>query len=204
MIEQNGIPSIVTAATTADGTTVGEAVVVPAIPAATFGSLVNDLLDQLDAKAVIIVDPNERRVWARSDTPSALVDGADDVAHSVLLAPDPLQTGKSLTYTAGDTTGFDAKTVAAIAAAIGSQKPKRSVQSLVSTLLSQDLPTPAPVIIIDQVAETVTVCEPTSASSVNTGLEAVVKTDSDQVCIELSASGKSTADPLIFEGGPTS
>lgn len=202
MIDQNGIPSIDGSHSTASGTAIGIAVIIPAVTSATFGSMVNDLLATIDDKVVIVVDPNTRKVWTRSVTPGALSTACDDGAvKTVVLTPDSGQTGKSLMFSKGSTTGVDATLVAAIDASIGAQKPKRSVQSLVSNLLGQTLPTVPPVIEIDQVNEVVKVHQLETATDIDDFLKVLTTTDTDQVAIQFTEPASHTSNPLVFEGG---
>jgi hypothetical protein len=204
-IDQNGIPEVVAAETAAGGTAIAEAVVVPATPSATFGSLVTDLLAQFEDESVIIIDANSRSVWAASGAEGiALGECAIAVAADMAtLTPDSGQTGKSLTYTATGKSNLTSEEQAALALAIETAKPKRTIQSLVSNLLSFDPgENPLPVIMVDQNDGVVYVMDDEDGDDIKTALDGRAN-EGDRLKITLSEPTTEVVSPLIFEGGST-
>jgi hypothetical protein len=80
-------------------------------------------------------------------------------------------------------------------------RPKRSVESLVSTILGADLPTLAPVIVIDQITGNVLLIKDADGNNIQTALDAVANAG-DRVQLHITDDSDSPDAPkLIFEGG---
>lgn len=210
-IDQNGVPSVVAAESTETGQAIGAAVLETTTPTKSFGGIAADLLAQFGDAAVVVIDPNSRSVYAASGANGTALKGAalsakpDENDHTT-LTPDAGQSGKSLRYTQAAGADLSDGAKAAIAAAVEAAKPQRTIQSLVSTILGTgDLGDAAvkPVIIIDQIAGTVTIMEPETAAGVETALDAVANAG-DRVKLAVSANPAGNEDePLVFEGGST-
>ena len=206
-IDQNGVPSIVALESTTPGQAIGANIISPTVASTTYGSLAGSLLAEFDSAAVIIIDPNSRSVYGISGAAAqAMANAATAVTDAqVDITPAAGQTGKSLEWDCDD--GLDAMTQPvqdAINGAVAAAKPKRTVQSLVSSLLSPTFATDvAPIVIIDQANGKVTVAEPTSTSAVETAIDALTNAG-DRVKIKLSEPPTMTSNPSIFEGGATS
>ena len=208
-LDQNGLPVLVTAESTESGQTIGATIIATTTPQKTFGALASELLDQFSAEAVIVIDPNTRKVTAASAAAGiALAAAVAGVANTQTgdLTPDAGQTGKSLTYTS-DIADLTDEVQAAVSAAVDSAKPKRTIQSLVSALLGADEVgelAVKPVLVVNQNTGEVRVYDSSGAANIGKAIDALANAG-DRVQIELTeVTAEGEPEPLVFEGGATS
>ena len=162
--DQNGLVTIEAAKGTATGREAAGAFLTPTPTQWSFSSLVDNILAQLTAASVVVIDTVNRKVFFTDDpTKATALKGAadaDDVENMVILNPDSGQTGRSLTWTATDGGNFPEERTA-LENAVGAAKPRKTVASLVSSVLSArsdetDLPLDPPkLIIVDQIGQSV-------------------------------------------------
>ena len=208
-LDQNGIPALVTAESTESGQTIGATIIATTTPQKTFGALASELLDQFSAEAVIVIDPNTRKVTAASAAAGiALASAVENVINTQkgTLTPDANQTGKSLTYSA-ELDSMESGTELAVEAAVDSAKPKRTIQSLVSSLLGSEAledADPKPVIVVNQNTGVVKLYDSSGAANIGAAIDNLANAG-DRVQIELTeATVEGEPEPLVFEGGATS
>ena len=202
-IDQNGIPSVSATESTTTGQALGKTVTEGETPSATFGSLVNDMLAEFAGAAVIVIDPNTRSIYGASGAAGeglASVVGSDPGISSD-ISPSSGQTGKSLEWEQTTNPSMPAEVKAAINAAVEAAKPKRSVSSLVTALLSGAFVDKAPCIMVDQANGYVRVTNPTTAGSLTTSLDALANAG-DRVKITLAEpAAPGEPEKYVFEGG---
>jgi hypothetical protein len=201
-----GLPSVVNAKSTATGIAIAEPIVTPAPLENSMNGVVRDLLDRFEGEAVIVVDPNTRKVYAATGaTGTNLQDVVTGVVNVNMtnINPDAGQEGRSLMWTpvALELVTLTQAAQDAITAATAAAKPKRSVESLVAASLNGDFPEgEAPLIVIDQVNGKVQVLEGESVACA-AALDAIVPAE-DQVVIEFDEPAETVeGEPLVFEGG---
>jgi hypothetical protein len=201
-VVNNGVPSIVVAESTATGQALFASTVTPQPLTSNFGQLVREALDKCDEGVVCVINPVARKVTlATGANGSAIGDAAmGSTASSCTVEPDAGQEGRSLTWTntnPGDME--DASVNAAVAAAVAAAKPKRSVESLVNAILSQEFTGQPPIIIVDQREGLVKVCEYSAQSQAD--VDAVANAgDRTQIALPEPQS-EEAASNLVFEGG---
>jgi hypothetical protein len=203
-IVQSGEVSMSSAETATNGGAIGAAITAATMAVKSFATVVGDLLAELASAAVIVVNPNTRKVTAATGGQAAALIGVMDgnAMNSAQIVPDGNQTGRSLTWEASQSlSDLPSQMVDAVNAAIQPAKPRRSVESLVSAILTAEFGAVAPVIVIDQREGKVFVCEPGNDPSAWDTALASAKAG-DQVSVEISDnSPESDAPKLVFEGG---
>ena len=205
-INSSGVPSNVsTAGLTADLANAVTPIETPQPNNTSFGQVIADLMLGLSDEALVVLDPNRRKVYCATNSQDALrtkFNDAHAAAKRSVLTPDNGQTGTALTFTAANG-GSVAASVSAIAEILTAPvKPKRSVSSIVAAVLAQAYDEgKAPVVVIDQFFSTVTLVEPTSASS--DALEELVD-EANVLTVSLTGTDTTVPSPttkLVFEGG---
>lgn len=211
-ISNNGTPSVVTAGLTGERLTAALKIVAVTPPTSSFGNVVSDLMEGLNEEAVVVVDTKNRKVYASTAPNKGNLSAAFMNANAVLdqgnkvtLAPVVGQTGTSLEFNKveGPTASDAIKDVTDLITE--PVKPKRSLGSILSTLLSQAYQeNKEPVIVIDQSAKTITVVEADNLTADSPVQLAAYKQNDE--CIEVSLTGDAeTVNPsvtrLAFEGG---
>ena len=227
LIDGTGTPSKVPSKCGTRSGPVVDPIVTPEPLGDTFGGLVGKLLEQYDDRAVIVIDPQTRRVIGTTDATkatalkAAALTGAAATDRTV-ITPDAGQTGRSLAWTAAYGANHADSFVEnyAVGQLVTAVKPKRSVASLVSALLAKIgvegtgedagsfcMPHGA-LVVVDQVNGQITLVAPTTdgaAEDASAALAAVAPGVTDMAAVELSAnSSEPEANPPVFEGGATS
>jgi hypothetical protein len=207
--DTNGLVTIEGAKGTAGGRAVAAAFLTPTPTQWSFASLVENLLAQLENAAGIAIDTVARKVYFTDDltqlqTLRGVATNGDD-GHIGIFSPDPGQTGRSLTW-ALESVDDGPTNETELTALVASTPPKKTVSSLVSSILTakdaEGNPiTPPKVIFIDQHAvNVITVDDDRStalaAATINAGNAGVL------TLTEPTAEGE--VAPLPFEGGEIS
>lgn len=207
MYDQNGLVTVEEAKGTASGREAANAFLQPTPTQWSISALVDNILPQLENAAMIVIDTAGRKIHFTDDTAkgelllAAAIDFANDAGN--LFQPDSGQTGRSLTWNCLGTEGGNPDNAASFEAIVAPVKPRKSVASLVSAILSakkadgsaEDVPA---TIVIDQDGVRVMTNEVAKTSALNAlNLNAGV---SGVLTLSEPASA-GTAAPLPFEGG---
>lgn len=207
-IDMNGEPEIVAAKTGTVGQQLAAEIVAPKLPVLTFSDCVRELLAKYEQPATIVIDTKQRRVYATTDPTKAnqlKTHVASKAADTAELAPDPGQQGRALTWS-GDASGLPNQTRQNIAAAIAPAKPRRSVESLVSAILSAPYESEddVPVVVVDQNTGLVWVSDVKEERAALEGLLNGVSPSADMVTLRIDGQAvevpNAPAPKLIFEG----
>lgn len=215
LIDGAGVPSKETARTGTAGQALADSLVTSEPLTDSFSGIVGKMLAEYEGEAVIVIDPQARKVIGTTDATKAasLRDAAGGTGVKTFsLVPDADQTGRALTWSlethgtySGDEGGKDAVT-----ALVSAQKPRRSVESLVSAILAltgrEDTFPGGVLLVIDQANGKVEVnTGSASFASLSAALAAVAPSTTDMAAVELSAdAGPEETNPPVFEGGATS
>lgn len=214
MIDANGVPTIEAAKGTAAGREAMALALVPQTPQVSFATLVDEALAQLDAAAVIVIDPLNRKLYVTDDSTkgAALVAAATNSGtyNGCVLTPEDGQEGRSLTW---DRTEAGTPTWSSDAGAVVSTetKPKKTVSAAVSAYLQsaydgeENTPTTRKaLIVVDQINGVIKVAEDSNGAKA-TAVANVTLNAGNSAEITLSEPpSEGTASKLIFEGGATS
>lgn len=205
-IDLTGIPELVAAESTATGQALASDIVTPQPLSATLPSLVRSLLDRFADDAVVIIDPNSRKVTGASGGDGGnLGDSIAEIAGVAYtsLVPDVGQSGRSLMFSKDADGIVRADIVAAINQQVDAVKPKKTVESLVASILSAEFNPgePLPVIVVDQVNGKVGIYLAPNAGDTQAGVDSVPNAG-DRVQIALSEPAiPADQQPSVFEGG---
>lgn len=175
-------------------------------PQVGISSLIRAALDGAAGEIVIMFDPVERKVFVAD--PAANLAGlftADCGTAIKTFTPNTGQTGRSLTWVAGDAgAGFPAGVNSTIDPLVDAADPKRTLSSLLNSLFSGVKPemTPNPYVVVDQNTKTVSVIESGGAGDPLTALAAMVSSAvQDAAYCTLTDQAGPGDNPLPFEGG---
>lgn len=205
-IDLTGIPELVAAKSTATGQALASDIVTPQPLSATLASLVRSLLDKFADDAVVVIDPNTRKVTGASGGDGGnLFDSVAEIAGAEMttLVPEVGQSGRSLAFSRDADNITRADINAALDLQVDAVKPKKTVESLVASVLSQDFTpgAPLPVVVVDQLNGRVAVFNIPNANDAQTGVDGVPNAG-DRVQIALSEpSVPADQQPSVFEGG---
>lgn len=206
-MDTNGFVTINLSAGTVGGREKATALVTPTQEQWSFAALVDGLLSQLTNASGIVIDTVNRTVRFTDDSAKVTLlknavqnNGTGKIAK---YTPDAGQTGRSLTWSVEAVDGTLDAGIDSHEALVNAAKPKKSVSSLVTGILTLkdadgNSVTPPKLIMIDQVAVDVTAVEDNNTAAV----AAVNITTGNSGLIELSeptVDGEPT--PLAFEGG---
>jgi hypothetical protein len=212
-IDLNGEPQIVAGNSTNEGSAKLQPVITPKVPDMTFAQAVRNVMDKMTDAAVVVVDPVTRRVVGVSTAngrnalrAAALADVEAD--EYVTLTPDNGQTGRSLAYTSAGGGALPVALTDKVSGLVEAVKPKRTVESLASSLLAGTYENVAdiPLLVIDQENGNLKVVRRTEENETQV---AGIVPQGDLVSLEIEGELQDVnapADgpaPLIFEGAAT-
>lgn len=210
-----GIPSVITGSTSASALALAGNVVNPDPSTSNAGTILRRALDGLEGNLYLVMDTKNKRIYAtesatmRTNLGTKLNDSASSggATNALAITPDAGQEGRSLTWTSSTKKGTPNATKKSLAdALIASQKPARTVESLVNAILSSvvlDTDAQPQFIAVDQVNKEVVLYEPTNATTLSAALAALVptaNTNTFAVQVTPEADATTPADKP-FEGG---
>lgn len=222
LIDGAGVPSKENARTGTAGQTLADSLVTPEPLTDSFSGILGKMLAEYEGEAVIVIDPQTRRVVGTTDATKATAIKAAvnaGTGKQYVLTPDANQTGKALAWTGAEGVNFETATDEWVKGALDgiwpAVKPRRSVESMVSAILGlvgKDLTGGGDIafengtfIVIDQVNKSVTVQAPADSAPLSAALAAVAPSTTDMAAVELSADAAGEeSNPPVFEGGATS
>jgi hypothetical protein len=204
-ITTSGTPEIVAAESTETGTSLVAPIVTPEPLSNSFGGVVRGILDQTTEAALIIVDANTRKITSATGAAMAALIAAVAASggDACTLTPTPGQTGRSLEWGNDGEGDLNAGGEAAVLAAVSAAKPKRSVESLVNSIVGAEYgdAETLPVVLIDQASGYMKVYTPATGAAVQTAIDAVANAG-DRAQIELvEPQSDAVAGSQVFEGG---
>lgn len=204
MVIKSGKPTVIAAGSPALGQSVAETT--PNDISVT--NVIANILDQFNDAAMVVIDPQEGKVYASSIALTRTALGTALENPSVLyLEPDASQTGRSLSFKAATGNTYASIVTTDLTTAV---KPKFTVESLVARLLTKiqerEAAVPADAgkffVVVDQVNKKVGIARTDSDFDTRENLEGQALATGESVKIELTpAAEDSVSDPLPFEGG---
>lgn len=210
MFDQNGVPAVTAGKGIFVDTEVRNRIVGIETPQMTFGNLVGTVLAEMDDEAAIVIDPANRQIYAFKAADVDVIGTTGTIAHTAdtKITPEAGQEGRSLTWETADT-GTGVPNKADLIAPTEAAKPRRTVESLISAVLSaygQIDPAPTgndvPLIAIDQEDGVVALIKATNRATSVTALDSAVTAAVDALKLTLSEpSVEGAPAPLVFEGG---